>query len=137
MPEQNNKMRTILLSIVIGLGLLAGCSKSNDRHDPNTLVGDWRYLSTSGGIAGRIYPAKDLQILTLKPDKQYLLVENLHLIGKGIYSLGYIVTLPGKDSTPSITLYSSHENKYFVNNDTLVIGDWANDGFADLYVRWR
>ena len=57
---QFKKMKPIILKLstmlLLFLFISAGCEKDEPYYNPNSIIGKWEWLSTSGGFAGTTYP---------------------------------------------------------------------------------
>jgi hypothetical protein len=78
--EQNiNVMKTLFIKISFFILLLltmgAGCEIDRNNYNPNSIIGKWMWLYSTGGFAGNtIYPKKG-QTVTLELTKDSLFIE--------------------------------------------------------------
>lgn len=94
----------VLLFLFIG----AGCQKDDLNYDPDSIIGKWEWISTSGGFASTTYPQED----------EYVTIE---------FSEDSIFTRRDNDV---ITIQSG----FYISNDTLNVN---NIPYGSFFVKIR
>lgn len=124
--------------ILISIFLFSACEDSNSQMD-YSLVGNWRWIETSGGIAGiKITPSTASKTERLAfSDSTISIYQNDSLAGVFKYSIEIEQTIFSEEpiSVLKIPSFSSPSKVIFLTEDTLRLSDNFVDGMTQTYVR--
>ena len=133
------------MSLLIALGLISFCNQPTEptyASDEEKILGDWNWLSSSGGITGRVTETPETrgyhQTYIFAADDTLSIFRADTLIWRTFYMLGIGSTIFG-DSVSVIVIYNKSDpptwRYVFEGNDTLVLVDNAYDGFGHGFKR--
>ena len=113
---------------------------SGDGSQSVTLVGQWLWVQSSGGLQGKIItpPAGDRSTVRFTSDWKYYSYSHDTLKGSTSYSLIRDKTIYSRDSLDVIVFQDSSMPNLVVvqlTRDTLCLGDNMFDGFSSTFVR--
>jgi hypothetical protein len=125
---------------ILLLVLLAACSKGHVSA-PSGLTGQWRELSTSGGLGGQtIRYDKEMRILQLNADSTWSIWFNGTYGQSGVYSLS---TMTSGSLTDTLITFRNDASGYLYRqllqsrDGHLVLWDFdISDGYTSAYIRW-
>ena len=127
------------MSLLIAIGLIVFCQQTTDpayASDEERILGEWNWLSSSGGIGGVIYTPETMgyyQTYTFTADDTFSLLKADTLVWRTFYKLGIGSTIFG-DSVSVVFINSnsdySHWMYFFVGNDTLWLWENVYEGFS-------
>lgn len=130
-------MKNILL-ITLGLIILS-CSKGENLVVANDIMGEWKWVRKTGGIAGINETPKEGELLVIKlnADKTYIRLENGKVTSTGKYSLGKAESMLFNEEYSTLSIDEMRPLMYEVNENSLYLFDDMYDGFNYEYVRVR
>jgi hypothetical protein len=111
--------------------------RNDDELDVDPLVGDWEWITSTGGIDGRTETptstGKNI-ILSMKNDKTYTITTNGSVTQEGTYSLYKNVSNLDHYERTYIDFSNQIDQMIISNEDgKLVLNDDLNDGFISTY----
>lgn len=111
--------------------------RNDDELDVDPLVGDWEWITSTGGIDGRTETptstGKNI-ILSMKNDKTYTIATNGSVTQEGTYSLYKNVSNLDHYERTYIDFSNQIDQMIISNEDgKLVLNDDLNDGFISTY----
>jgi len=127
-----------LLSMTI---LCNGCAKDDTFISSSSLIGEWSWISTCGGIAGICYTPKSTNQrinLVLTVDSMYKSFINDTLKDSGKFHVYKLISADTKD-TSNVLQYGSASQTFLIIRDTLYFpkGDLCFDCFSTNYKRTK
>ena len=130
----------ILFSLLITVSIW-GCKKDNSFISSSSLIGEWSWISTCGGIAGICYTPKSTNQrinLVFTVDSMYKSFLNDTLKNSGKYHVYKLISADTKD-TSNILQYGSTSETYLIIRDTLYFNhsDLCFDCFSTNYKRTK
>ena len=129
-------MKKFILATFALLALLS--CRNDDELDIEPLVGDWTWVSTSGGINGQINDTPTSTgktiIMKLDSDKKYTITTNGTVTNEGTFSLYKNVSNLEHYERVYID-FSNAPDQMIVNIEekTLILSDDVNDGYTYTY----
>ena len=123
--------------ILISIFFFSACEESNSQAD-YSLVGNWKWIETSGGIAGiKITPSSSKTERLTFSDSTISIYQNDSLAGVFKYSIEIEQTIFSEEpiSVLKIPSFSSPSKVIFLTEDTLRLSDNFVDGMTQTYVR--
>lgn len=125
-----------LLFTLIALVFLNSC-RGDDDLDIGTYVGEWNWVSTTGGINNETTtPAStgNTIVLSFTSDKKYTITTNGTVTNEGTYSLYKDISELSHYEATYID-FSNYPDKMIKNNenDQLILSDDFNDGYTETY----
>lgn len=127
----------ILLTGLLGIS----CSKFKKENANDSIVGEWEWVKTDGGIANHIHdtPASTGKKVELRlTDQSYFITTNGALSSQGTYTLVSATCIHDHRNKAVIDFSSASDPDMMVeemNNNTLILSDEAYDGVGSLYHR--
>jgi hypothetical protein len=137
---KTNHLPYLLFTILIAI--IACKTISEQPSIENSLIGQWKFTSTSGGFAGKTTqsdPANPI-ILTFKKDGSYSKTKNADTIEQSTYEFTRAKSIYSGQEENAIRLgplSSSKIDTYIITikKDTLILADNVYDGFTSGYLR--
>jgi hypothetical protein len=129
--------KIIILLVIIVFSL--GCKKDDSFISSSSLIGEWSWLSTCGGIAGICYTPKSTNQrinLVFTVDSTYRSFINDTLKDSGIFHVYKLISADTND-TSNILQYGSKSEIFSIIRDTLYFNHiyLCFDCFSTLYKR--
>jgi hypothetical protein len=129
------KIISLLVIIVSGYS----CTKDDSFISSSSLVGEWSWISTCGGIAGICYTPKSTNQrinLVFTADSMYKSIINDTLKDSGRFHVYKLISADSKD-TSNILQYGSTGEMFSIIRDTLyfIHSDLCFDCFSTNYKR--
>ena len=129
-------MKNILFLILIAF-LAISCSSDDDGGINSTLIGEWNWVKSTGGLSGSA---------TYTPESTG---ENIKLIissdsirrfknGDLLYKVKYkieLIDINGESSELIVTEPQGISQFFEVNENTLILTDYCNDCFVNEYIK--
>lgn len=124
-------------SFFLVLLFLASCSNDEPQIKANELVGEWKWVRTTGGFAGvNQTPAEgEVKMLQFNNDYAYQKTNNGTVVKSGKYLLGTTESMLFNKEMPSLTLDSIETYLYAYDGDVLTLSEDVYDGFSYQYIR--
>lgn len=138
--KMKNTQKNILIKpvivLIIALFSMISC-RSDDNTDTSSLVGDWEWASTYGGIANITETPTttgNTILLSFTSDNKYTIKTNGIVTSEGTFTLYKDVSNLEHYERTYIN-FSNYSTKMIANNDdeNLILGDDVNDGFTYTY----
>ena len=132
-----------LLAICSLVLFVSACHKSKEQPDPPNLIGNWKLLSITGGIAGLLDTGPDsTYLLTLNSDSSFLRGYRNYPRGGGVFKTARMASmLSGEPDAPAILFITptgtAYPQFYTLKRDSLWVRDDFADGYTSLYLRVR
>lgn len=130
-------MKKSLLLILLVITLMS-CEKQKQEEYSNSLIGEWAWISSCGGIAGQCFTPESSKHnikITFSIDSLFNIYQDGILTRSDKY---YIIISPPADmpGTANMIKYGQNISTYFdIHHDTLTLNDSYIDGFISLYKR--
>ena len=127
-------MKKLLFLLIVGF---TSCSKEEVTVKSNELVGEWKWVKKTGGIAGvNETPNKgDTFVLKLNSDNTYSYITNGSETSKGQYTLDKEESMLYNKETPVIVFDENGKLMYELQGNVLYLAEDYYDGFNYEYVR--
>lgn len=137
-----NQRLMLMIAVIFSIIPLSGCDKSTNPPEDNEFIGNWRWIRSSGGIAGvTITPETEGydQFLYVTSDSTYSL-QRIDTSGSTVtYNGNYYITYEPiwnvNDTGKVIYMGSNQRSTLTISNDSLRIGEICNDCWLYEYVR--
>lgn len=115
------KWNTKILFFILILLSFGSCEKDEEEQYSSSLLGEWEWFISSGGITGVIYPSEDYTVnLLFTPDSILYTYRNDSIYSTDEFTTFKIMSDNGVD-TLKIISFGTVVQKYFIYNDTLVL----------------
>lgn len=125
------------LLTAIGIALLVSCQKESENIPPNSLMGPWKWLSTSGGFSGggENASATHYQLIDFVSSTYYKWYENDSIYKEGTYSLTFGESMLTQEDGYLLELEGFAYSPFFVTqrNDSLILSQDAYDGQIHIF----
>ena len=133
-------MKKIIFFLVI-IVLSYGCKKDDSFISSSSIIGEWSWISTCGGIAGGCYTPKSTNQrinLVLTVDSIYKSIINDTIKDSGKFHVYKVISADMKD-TSLVLQYGSASQTFLIIRDTLYFpkGDLCFDCFSTNYKRTK
>ena len=130
-----------IISLLVIIVSVCGCTKNDSFISSSSLIGEWSWISTCGGIAGICYTPKSTNQrinLVFTADSNYKSFTNDTLKESGRFHVYKLISADSKD-TSSILQYDSTGEMFSIIRDTLYFNhnDLCFDCFSTNYKRIR
>jgi hypothetical protein len=131
-------MKKVIFILVIILSIY-GCKKDDSFISSSSLIGEWSWISTCGGIAGICYTPKSTNQrinLVFTVDSMYKSFTNDTLKDSGKFHVYKVISTDTKD-TSNVLQYGSASEMFLIIRDTLYFphGALCFDCFSSNYKR--
>lgn len=129
-------MKRIIIILFAFLGLIS--CRNDDDIDISSLVGDWNWVSTTGGISGTTNDTPSSTgkaiVLSFKDDKTYTITTNGTITNQGTFTLYEDVSNLSHYNSKYIS-FSNYQDLLIQKNEDgiLILNDDTNDGFTYIY----
>lgn len=120
---------------------LSSCSDKDKVERRDELVGDWKWINTTGGIAGvnRVPEDGEIVILKLNNDYSFSQIDKGVEVRSGTYTLGNKTSMLFNKEMPVLTLNNSTDLMYSLAESEsglfLHLNEDYHDGFNYIYVK--
>jgi len=126
-----------LIMVIVGFG----CKKTELQHFSSSIIGEWSWISTCGGIAGICYTPKSTNQrinLVFTVDSMFESFQNDTLKDMGKFHVYRSISADTKD-TSNILQYGTASQSFTIIRDTLYLYQSADcmDCFSTNYKRIR
>jgi len=130
-----------IISILVIIVSIYGCKKDDSFISSSSLIGEWSWISTCGGIAGICYTPKSTNQrinLVFTVDSMYKSFTNDTLKDSGKFHVYKVISANTKD-TSIVLQYGSASQTFLIIRDTLYFpkGDLCFDCFSTNYKRTK
>lgn len=134
-------MNKFVILVLIVIAFYEGCKKDDSFVSSSSLIGEWSWISTCGGIAGICYTPKSTNQrinLVFTGDSMYKSFTNDTLKDSGKFHIYKIISADTKD-TSNVVQYGSGSQKFLIIRDTLYFpkSDLCFDCFESNYRRTK
>jgi hypothetical protein len=131
-------MKKIIFFLIIIVSIY-GCKKDDSFISSSSIIGEWSWISTCGGIAGICYTPKSTNQrinLVFTVDSMYKSFTNDTLKDSGKFHV-YKVISPDTKDTSNVLQYGAASQSFIIIRDTLYFpkGDLCFDCFGSNYKR--
>ncbi|HVU58593.1 MAG TPA: hypothetical protein VHD83_26205 [Puia sp.] len=124
----------LIVLIAVGFSVTTACSK---KKEPSPgLVGKWKEIQVTGGIAGQVIDISNSVILQLNADSSYSLHISDTLTLSGVYHLSKDTAFGGSPITLIAFVVNSNPIEWKtlnLQNGFMTITDHLDDGYASTY----
>jgi hypothetical protein len=132
-------MKKLTLFIIVIITYCAGCKKDDSFISSSSLIGEWSWISTCGGIAGGCYTPKTTNQrinLVFTVDSIYKSFTNDTLKDSGRFHVYKLISNNTKD-TSNVLQYGTSSQMFLIVRDTLYFPrpQLCFDCFASNYKR--
>ena len=105
--------------------------------EPDSILGEWQWVSKTGGIAGINEKPKDGEVIHLSffSDSQYVIEKNDKMEKTGSYSLNPGESLILHDKVLLLKMDDETNQICKIKGDNLILTDDVFDGFTYEYIR--
>lgn len=129
-------MKRIIIAIFAFLAIFS--CRNDDSLDIEPLVGDWNWVSTTGGFSGATNDTPSSTgntiVLSFKEDKSYTITTNGKITNQGTFTLYENVSNLTHYNSTYIGFSNYHDQIIQKNEDgTLILNDDVSDGFTYTY----
>ena len=133
-------MKKIIFLLVVIVSCF-GCKKDDSFISSSSIIGEWSWISTCGGIAGICYTPKSTNQrinLVFTVDSIYKSITNDTLKDSGKYHVYKVISADTKD-TSNVLQYGSASQTFLIIRDTLYFpkSDLCFDCFSTNYKRTK
>lgn len=133
-------MKKIILFFIIIVSIY-GCKKDESFISSSSIIGEWSWISTCGGIAGICYTPKTTNQsinLVFTVDSMYQSIINDTIKDSGKFHV-YKVISPDTNDTSNILQYGQWSQTFIIIRDTLYFptGALCRDCFESNYKRTK
>ena len=133
-------MKKVIFILVIILSIY-GCKKDDSFISSSSIIGEWSWISTCGGIAGGCYTPKSTNQrinLVFTVDSMYKSFTNDTLKDSGKFHVYKVISADTKD-TSNVLQYGSASEMFLIIRDTLYFPHSALcfDCFSTNYKRTK
>jgi hypothetical protein len=130
-------MKKIIVLILVLISFYE-CKKDNPSNFSSSIIGEWAWISSCGGISYNCYTPKTTNHkinLVITVDSMFNTYQNDTLISTTRFQTFISPTsdLPG--TADVIKFNSSNQLKFSIVRDTLFLNDFCCDGFNHIYKR--
>lgn len=130
-------MKSLFIAFLTFFALIS--CRSDDELDIKTLVGDWEWISSSGGITGQTEtPTTTGKTITIRftEDNKYAIITNGAVTNEGTFSLYKGVSDLSHYEVTFIHFSNSTDVIINKNEDgVLILNDDLNDGYTSTYYK--
>jgi hypothetical protein len=132
-------MQKLVISVLIIIASCYGCKKEDSYVSSSSVIGEWSWISTCGGIAGICYTPKSTnqrKNLVFTVDSMYKTFINDTLKDTGRFHLYKFISSETKD-TSDIIQYGPTSEMFLIIRDTLYFNhsNLCFDCFSSNYKR--
>lgn len=124
--------------LILLLLIVYGCKKNNPLEFSSSLIGEWSWINSCGGIAGICYTPKSTNQrinLVFTADSMFNTYRNDTLKISAKFQT-YLLPPSDMPGTPNVIKYnSSNQVKFSIIHYTLHLDDFCCDGFYSTYKR--
>ena len=133
-------MKKLIFLLVI-ISTCYGCEKDDSFISSSSIIGEWSWISTCGGIAGICYTAKSTNQrinLVFTVDSMYKSFTNDTIKDSGKFHVYKVISADTKD-TSNVLQYGSANQTFLIIRDTLYFpkSDLCFDCFSTNYKRTK
>ena len=132
-------MKSILIiGLIVLCNFLVDCKKENPKTYSASLVGEWSWIKSCGGIAGICYTpesTKSNSKIVFTPDSTYRFYRNDTLKISSCFSVNRNLSIDNVQSATITYCFSSVQQTIKISHDTLFLDDGCCDGFSNSYKR--
>jgi hypothetical protein len=133
-------MKKLIFLLVI-ITTCSGCKKDDSFISSSSIIGEWSWISTCGGIAGICYTPKSTYQrinLVFTADSMYKSIKNDTIKDSGRFHV-YRVISPDTKDTSDVLQYGSASQTFLIIRDTLYFphSDLCFDCFSTNYKRTK
>jgi hypothetical protein len=132
-------MKKLVILVLIVIAFSEGCKKDDSFVSSSSLIGEWSWTSTCGGIAGICYTPKSTNQrinLVFTVDSMYKSIINDTIKDSGKFHVYKVISADTKD-TSNVLQYGSTSQTFLIIRDTLYFpkGDLCFDCFSTNFKR--
>ena len=134
-------MKKLVVLVLIVIVFYVGCKKDESYVSSSSIIGEWSWISTCGGIAGICYTPKSTNQrinLVFTVDSMYKSIRNDTIKDSGRFHVYKVISADKKD-TSNVLQYGSASQTFLIIRDSLYFpaGALCFDCFGSNYKRIR
>jgi hypothetical protein len=128
-----------IISLLVIIVSIYGCEKDDSFISSSSIIGEWSWISTCGGIAGICYTPKSTNKrinLVFTVDSMYKSIINDTIKDSGKFHVYKVISADTKD-TSNVLQYGSASQTFLIIRDTLYFphSELCFDCFSSNYKR--
>ncbi len=128
----------LILNLCLLSFLLFSCEQPTVEND---LIGSWKWVESTGGIAGVTIRPKngETRIISFDAKGNFEIVENDQRVVSSHFQIHEGKSILSEEKVPLISFEdeSQLEKSFVIVGDTLYLSDEVYDGFTSKYVRYN
>lgn len=130
-------MKNAIYYLILTIFLFFSCAEKTDFEDSPSIIGNWIWVESSGGIAGQTHTPESTgnQVVLKISDESIKKFENGELISERTYEIEYGESIRTTDMVQLIDYENGFKQSFERNENILYLFDECYDCFQSEYVK--